>query len=272
MSRVWVGTCSWADHHPFYPEGLPPNQRIAFYAQHFSIVEVDASFYRLMPARNFALWAERTPPGFLFDVKPFRQLTWHDRDQPPTPEVAKAFSASLRPLREAGKLGALLFQFPPWFVYHERNLAYLEGLPAQFPGDRIGIEFRHRSWLEGPHVPELLARLRAQGLVLVVADEPQVGSGSVPPLLEVTNPALAVVRFHGRNAAKWYAKVSTTGERFDYLYSPEELAAWVPKVEQLAQQAREIHLLFNNNAQDYAVRNAGQMRLALHNVPGLEVR
>ncbi len=263
MSRIYVGTSSWADHTNFYPPDLPSNRQISFYARHFPIVEINSTFYRLMPERNFRLWAERTPSGFVFDVKPYRQLTWHDRENPPDDEVFGQFSASLQPLRDAGKLGAVHFQFPPWFVFRPENVAYIRRCRDAFPDDRVSVEFRHRSWLEGEHVPRLLETLREQGVGLTVVDEPQVGSGSVPTVLAVTTPELCIVRFHGRNAKMWYARVKRTGDRFDYLYSEDELREWVPKIAQLAESAREMHIFFNNNNQDYAVRNAGQLTLLL---------
>ena len=263
MTRIYVGTCSWADHTNFYPQGLPANQQITFYAQHFPVVEIDATFYHLIPKRSFELWSGRTPEGFIFDVKPFRQLSWHDREKPPDDEVTKAFSETMQPLRDAHKLGAVHFQFPPWFMYGQRNVDYLKHLRESFPDDRLSVEFRHRSWLEGDHVPALLSTLRESGLSLTVVDEPQIGTGSIPTVLEVTNPDLVIVRFHGRNYQKWYAKVKTTAERFDYLYSEQELKEWVPKVGTLAGKVQEMHLLFNNNAQDYAVRNARQLRMFL---------
>ena len=133
----------------------------------------------------------------------------------------------------------------------------------RFSADRVSVEFRHRSWLEGPHLPALFQTLRQHDIGLTVVDEPQLGTGSVPTVLQVTDPNLVIVRFHGRNYKTWYARVKTTGERFDYLYTPEELGDWVPNVAKLAENAREIHLLFNNNNQDYAVRNARQLRLLL---------
>lgn len=263
MARIYVGTCSWSDHVGFYPPGLPTNQQISYYAQRFPIVEINATFYRLMPARNFALWAERTPPSFLFDVKPFKQLTWHDREHPPERETANAFCESLQPLREAGKLGAIHFQFPPWYVYNERNLDYIHRLGDDYSEERLGVEFRHRSWLEGEALPVVTEALRRDGISLTVVDEPQVGSGSVPTVLEVTQPALVIARFHGRNAKTWYLRAKTTAERFDYLYSEDELRGWAPRLAQLAERADEIHALFNNNAQDYAVQNGRQLRLLL---------
>jgi uncharacterized protein YecE (DUF72 family) len=272
MARIYVGTCSWSDHVGFYPPGLPSNQQIGYYAQRFPIVEINATFYRLMPARSFALWAERTPPGFLFDVKPYKQLTWHDREHQPDRDTAAAFRESLQPLREAGKLGAIHFQFPPWYVYHERNLDYIHRLVEFYGGDRLGVEFRHRSWLEGESLPAVTEALRRDGISLTVVDEPQVGSGSVPTVLEVTQPALVIARFHGRNAKTWYIRAKTTAERFDYLYNEDELRGWTPRLGQLAERAGEIHALFNNNAQDYAVQNGRQLRLLLREgLPGHEI-
>ena len=271
MTRVYIGTCSWSDHKPFYPKGLPSGQQLVYYAQRFPIVEINSSYYRMMPPRNYQLWAERTPPGFLFDVKPFKQITWHARKNPPTVENTAAFSEALQPLRKAGKLGAIHCQFPPWFQYRPENLDYLHLLRDRFAEDALAVEFRNRTWLEGDHLPTLLHDLSSHDIGLSIVDEPQLGSGSAPTLLAVTRPKLAIVRFHGRNAQRWYAHVQTTGERFDYCYSEDELRAWVPNVLQLAESARELHLLFNNNAHDYAVRNARQLRTILCNDTELDV-
>jgi len=271
MGAIYVGTCSWSEFTEFYPPGLPSNQQIAYYAQRFAIVELNASFYRLMPAHNYAAWARRTPAGFLFDVKPFRQLTWHDRREPPTPDVAATFSASVGPLREAGKLGALTFQFPPWFTRSATNLAYLRTLRDQFPNDPLSVEFRHNSWLRPEALPELQQALSEAHIALGIVDEPQVGSGSIPTVPVVTTPELSVVRFHGRNAAKWYAEVERASDRFDYLYSLEELDEWVPKLAVLADQAQQVHVLFNNNVHDYAVTNALQLHERLRLALGSQV-
>jgi uncharacterized protein YecE (DUF72 family) len=263
MTRVYVGTSSWSDHESFYPPDLPSNQQITFYAQHFAIVEINSTFYRLMPARSFGLWAQRTPTRFLFDVKPYRQLTWHDRENPPDDDAFEAFRRSLQPLRDAGKLGAVHFQFPPWFKFETDNVAYLKHCRESLPGDRVCAEFRHRSWLDGDHVGHLVETLRDYDVGLTVVDEPQIGSGTVPTVVAVTTPELSIVRFHGRNAKMWYKKVKRTADRFDYLYTEEELQSWVPNVAELAEEAQEIHIFFNNNQQDYAVRNARQMRALL---------
>ncbi len=272
MSKIYVGTCAWSDHANFYPAGLPSNQQITYYAQRFSVVEIDSTYYRLMPVRNFGLWAERTPEGFVFDVKAFKQLTFHDRKNPPTGEVHGQFSASVQPLRDANKLGALHFQFPPWFMSGERNLDYIRSLRELYPDDLLSVEFRHRSWYAPESYAEVTGALRDAAMGLTVVDEPQIGTGSVPTVAEVTLPALSIVRFHGRNSRMWYAKVKTTAERFDYLYNEDELREWVPRVGELASAADAVHVLFNNNAQDYAVRNSSQLRLLLREgLPGLEV-
>lgn len=271
MTRVYIGTCSWADHKPFYPKGLPSNQQIVYYSQQFPIVEINSSYYRMMPVRNYELWASRTPPGFVFDVKPYKQITWHDRKNPPDAEITEAFSQCLQPLRDANKLGAVHCQFPPWFQYRPDNLDYLHVLRDRFAQDTLAVEFRNRTWLEGEHLPTLFDDLRAHDISLTVVDEPQLGNGSIPTVLEVTKPELVITRFHGRNDQKWYARVKRTAERFDYFYTEDELREWAPKVQQLAESAHELHLLFNNNAQDYAVRNARQLRMILRSDLGLEI-
>lgn len=262
-SNIRVGTCNWADHADFYPRGLKPTDRLGYYAQHFSTVEVDSTYYHLQPARNFALWAERTPPDFDFDVKAYRELTWHDREKEPSAETFERFAESIRPLQEAGKLRSVLFQFPPWFVQSEKNAAYLTTLPEFFPDQTLSVEFRHRSWFLPETREETLDLLRQHQLVHVMVDEPQLGSGSIPRIIAVTNPKLAVARFHGRNRQTWYAKGKTSGDRFDYLYTPQELSEWLPALAQVAPQVDEVHVLLNNNRANYAVRNAKDFQALL---------
>ncbi|MFO7171394.1 MAG: DUF72 domain-containing protein [Bacillota bacterium] len=263
-ARIRCGTCAWADHEEFYPPGLRPGDRLGYYARFFSLVEIDSTFYALQPRRNFAAWAHKTPPGFLFNVKAYGAMTRHHRQPRPgeenLAEVFRRFADAIVPLREAGKLGAIHFQFPPWFVRSPENIRYLAYCREAFPDDLVAVEFRHRSWFADEeataHTLEVLRELRA---VHVVCDEPQVGSGCVPRVVAVTHPALAIVRFHGRNLATWYKKGETSADRFDYLYSREELAEMVPEVQRLAGEAEEVHLLMNNNRSNYAVRNALDM-------------
>jgi uncharacterized protein YecE (DUF72 family) len=261
VAVIRAGTCAWGDHEEYYPKGLPPGDRLAYYARHFSLVEVDSSFYHLQPAKFYGGWADKTPPNFAFNVKAYGAMTKHHREPRPgeedLPEVFRRFDYSVQPLREAGKLKALHFQFPPWFVRSGENREWVQFCREFFKNDIVAVEFRHGSWFQGAAREETLQFLRKLNAVNVICDEPQVGTGTVPAVVAVTDPRLAIVRFHGRNAKTWYMKAETTAQRFDYLYSPEELQEWVrPVQEELAPAAEEVHLLMNNNRANYAVRNA----------------
>ncbi|HEY3367097.1 MAG TPA: DUF72 domain-containing protein [Symbiobacteriaceae bacterium] len=261
MAVIRCGTCAWADHEEYYPKGLPAGERLAYYARHFSIVEVDSSFYHLQPPKWYASWADKTPRDFVFNVKAYGAMTRHHREPRPgeedLTEVFRRFAGSVEPLRESGKLKALHFQFPPWFTCNTENQEWVQYCREFFAEDVVAVEFRHASWFAGSGQDETLAFLRRIRAVNVICDEPQIGSGTVPAVVAVTDPRLAIVRFHGRNARTWYLKAETTAARFDYLYSREELAQWVEPVrEQLEPEAGEVHLLMNNNRANYAVRNA----------------
>ncbi len=256
---IRVGTCAWADHEEFYPPGVRSTDRISYYAQRYPVVEVNSSFYHLLPPRNYAGWAAKTPDDFVFNVKAFGQLTQHRREEPPTREAFSTFRESYQPLVEAEKLRSVLFQFPPWFTDEPRNRDYLRRVAYEMAGHQVVVEFRHTSWLAPDRVPETLGLLADLGLGYVVVDAPQIGTGTAPLVPAVTDADLAYVRLHGRNARTWYKKTQTTGERFDYLYSADELAEWVPCVRDLAERAAEVHVMFNNNRRNYATVNAEQM-------------
>jgi len=256
---IRVGTCAWGDHEDFYPPGLKSTDRISFYANRYPVVEVNASYYHLLPPRNYAGWVAKTPDGFVFNVKAYGVLTWHRREEPPSKAAFEAFRLSYEPLVDGGKLGAVLFQFPPWFVDEKKHRDYLKRVAERMEDDRVVVEFRHTSWLEPDRVPETLGLLSDLGLGYVVVDAPQIGSGTTPLVPAVTLPSLAYVRLHGRNTRTWYKKVETTGERFDYLYNSAELDEWVPKVRELAESAHEVYVMFNNNRRNYATVNAEQL-------------
>ncbi|GBC86669.1 hypothetical protein HRbin12_00667 [bacterium HR12] len=170
------------------------------------------------------------------------------------------FHDALMPLHSAGKLGAVLFQFPQWFVIGRRNREYVLECAERLRDYRIAVEFRHRSWLEGPNAEETLSFLEEHRLPFVCVDMPQGFDSSLPPIAAATAEDLAMVRFHGRNAAAWASRSASASERFRYDYRPEELAEWVPKIRGLAEQAREVHVLMNNCYRDYAVRSARLLR------------
>lgn len=274
MGLIRVGTCAWNDHEHFYPPGLKAGDRLAYYARHFNLVEVDSTYYHLQPRRNFEKWARVTPDDFVFNVKAHRSMTLHERPRPSEETLLDTFAVfreALQPLAEAGKLKALHFQFPPWFVRSREHMDYLRWVRDRLPDATISVEFRHRSWFRGPEeTAETLHLLKGLNYVHTICDEPQIGSGSVPPVVEATHPGLAILRLHGRNAQTWYRRTQTSGERFDYLYTQEELAAWVPPLEALAERVDEVHVLFNNNRADYAVRGARMMQQLLHLTPAAE--
>jgi uncharacterized protein YecE (DUF72 family) len=261
MASIRVGTCAWSDHEEYFPKGLPSGDRLAYYARHFPIVEVDSSFYHLQPPKWYQSWAAKTPADFVFNVKAYGAMTKHHREPRPgeedLAEVFRRFEASIAPLREAGKLKALHFQFPPWFTNKTEHKEWVHFCREYFAQDLVAVEFRHNSWFLGGKQEETLGFLRQIGAVNVVCDEPQVGTGTVPAVVAVTDPRLAIVRFHGRNAHTWYIKAEKTAQRFDYLYATEELQEWISPIQTvLAAQADEVHLLMNNNRANYAVRNA----------------
>ncbi len=258
--RILVGTASWTDHDPFYPRGVTGTQRLAWYARHLPYVEIDSSFYRIPSPRITQTWADRTPPDFIMDIKAFRTMTLHERQAgrpvPPSPEDIGAFEAAVLPLRESGKLGAILYQFPPWFTAAPQSFDELARLRDRHPEDRVAVEFRHRSW-GAPEVWERVTDLLAEArLTYCCVDEPQIGSGTMPPLLATTTSELAMIRLHGRNAQTWYRRVERTGQRFDYFYPPAELEDIGRRVERLAASAREVHVSVNTNRVNQGPVNA----------------
>jgi len=290
-ARILIGTCSWTDPTliacgRFYPPGVnSADDRLRFYAQQFPIVEVDSTYYAPPSERNSALWAARTPEGFVFNVKAYALLTGHParierlpawlREALPAQALSKKNAyrkdfgeyaveklwelhrRALAPLADAGKLGAVLFQFPPWFVSSEANAAYVRELPQRLPGWTLAVEFRGGGWM-AQQADDTLRLLEEAGLAYVSVDEPQAFRSSTPATVAATAP-LAIVRLHGRNASTWDAKTKVASDRFNYLYADDELREWVPRVRELARQTQAVHVLFNNNYEDQGMRNARRM-------------
>ncbi len=288
---IKTGICSWTDktllESGWYPaEANDPESRLRFYSSQFPLVENDATYYALPAVRQSELWARRTPDDFTMNVKAFALLTTHHTDPKRLPkdirealprellearrvyprdlgpevlaELAKRFREALEPLHASGKLGAVLFQYPPWFgISHERKDEILFAKEA-FPDFRLAIEFRNGTWLSERNREETLRFLRDHDLVYVSVDEPQGFPSSIPPIAPATSD-LAVVRFHGRNAQTWRAQTATAAERFAYKYSDQELEEWVPRVLSLAENTDEVHVLYNNCYSDFAVTNAKRM-------------
>lgn len=173
-------------------------------------------------------------------------------------EILRRLRDALEPLHLRGKLGVVLFQFPVWFPISRENKAYLVRIRREFAPYRVAVEFRNATWMADRNLDETLALLAGEDLVYTCVDEPQGFVSSVPPIAAATSD-IAIVRMHGRNAARWDRGARAASERFDYLYSPDELREWVPRVLALAERTREVHVLMNNCYGDYAVRNARDM-------------
>ncbi len=295
-ARIRVGSCSWTDptlisSGRFYPPHVTGAEaRLRHYAEQFDLVEVDSTYYAPPSVRNSRLWVERTPADFMFDVKAFAWLTYHAASPDRLPRrlrdrlpdtlrgrrvvygqdvgareleiVWRIHREALEPLAAAGRLGAVLFQFPPWFTCSRANREYLRTLPRHLPDLPLAVEFRSSDWMDAGAAADTLTLLRETGLTYVAVDEPQGFADSVPPVAAATAP-LAMVRLHGRNRGTWRARTGAASDRFKYLYSDAELEEWVPRVQELAAHARTVHVLFNNNFEDWGMRNARRMAVML---------
>jgi uncharacterized protein YecE (DUF72 family) len=285
--RVLVGTASWTDPTMtaagvFYPSGADSaEERLHYYASTFPVVEVDATYYALPAERTAQLWVDRTPPDFTFDIKAHALMTGQGtetkrlpkaiRDELPgelrekpriyakdmpaelQDQVWSMFREGLAPLAERGQLGSILLQYPKWVFPSSENRAQIED----------AVEFRNGSWLNEKNAERTTRFLAERNIPFVMVDEPQGFKSSVPPDVLVTSSELALVRFHGRNAETWEKKGITPAERFRYLYSRDELSEWVPRIRDVASQAKEVHLMFNNCYANYGTTNAREIAALL---------
>lgn len=284
VGRIKVGTASWTDRtlleSGWYPPAADtPEKRLGHYAKQFPLVEVDATYYSPPAEQTARLWADRTPAGFTFNIKAFSLLTGHptavskiykdlrpetdkknvypgDLSPQAYEEVWSRFLSALDPLAQAGKLGAVLFQFPPWFTIRRSNKQYVLEIERRCRPLRAVFEFRNSSWFDGANRDETLGFLSDHRLPYVCVDMPQGHRSSVPPVLAAT-AELAVVRFHG-HSDKWTSR--DIYEKFGYLYSDDELRGWAPKLRELADAADETHVLMNNCYSSYAQRNASRLQ------------
>lgn len=291
MGRILVGISSWAEPElvrgGFYPPDVKtPAERLSYYASRFSVAEIDSSYHFFPTQRNLALWLENTPDGFTFDVRAFSLFTQHPTPISSIPRTIREKYAgriqaksnvylhhlpdqaaielwailvrTIESFQSAGKLGAVLFQFPPWFHPSPDNFDYIASCREKLAGYQVAVEFRTGSWLE-KHRDETLDFLRRNDIALVCVDEPQGLKSSVPPVCEATAP-LGIVRFHGRNSANWEKKGIPATERFNYLYSQDELEEWVPRINSVAENTKELHVIFKNKHADFPVKNAAHMK------------
>lgn len=301
--EIRVGTASWTDPtmvrgRVFYPRGVSSaDDRLRYYADQFPVVEVDSSYYSLPSRANSLLWADRTPAHFVFHLKAHALMTGQPTevarlpgpliDALPRPLAAAAriyakdlpaalldavwthFIDALAPLRERGKLGGVLLQYPRWFLPTPENKALLADAATRLNGIPAAVELRHRHWFGSERSAGwTLDLLRELGLTHVIVDGPQGLDSSVPRVAAVTAPALAMIRLHGRRSATWEAANVPTVERYRYLYSADELAPLMPLIESAALEATRTIVFFNNCYGNYGATNARELIAALGVTPG----
>jgi uncharacterized protein YecE (DUF72 family) len=292
--RILVGTSSWADPgfvEEWYPPGMAARDRLAWYAQRFDAVEVNSSFYAIPEPGTVARWAEVAPDRFVFDYKLHRALSRHAAQVdslPPdlreglevsgrgrvrlTPELERVLVArtleAVKPLEQAGKLGAFLLQLTPSFSPRRHELDELAGLVEALGGRPLAIEFRHRGWVEGERLERTLEWLSDHGAAFVAVDAPkEVHVPIMPDVDAVTNPDLAYIRLHGRNA-EGYLKGKSVAERFGWDYSDEELQEVAERARGMAEDAGFVHVMFNNNRGADAPTSARKFRMLMDQDPG----
>ena len=302
---VAVGSCSWTDKTliacgRFYPKGCSTAEaRLRYYASQFPLVEVDSSYYAMPSVDNSVRWIERTPANFIFNIKAFRLLTHHQtpldvfpkdiqmalsglnkktvyyRDLPEEIrlEVWRRYREAVAPLKDAGKLHLIHFQFPPWLLRNRAGQDHVRHCAEMMAGYAVSIEFRNRTWFEGEHTASTLAFERELGVVHTVVDAPQEFDSSIPQVWEATHPRFAYVRLHGRNAATWNVKGATAAsDRFNYDYSDIELSALGGRIAKLAERGLDVDVVFNNNMEDQGQRNARSLTGMLAELKVVDVR
>lgn len=280
--KILVGTASWSDPGfvaDWYPKSLPAGERLPFYAQFFNFVELNSSFYGIPSAKQVERWCMQTPKDFTFDVKLHKMLSRHAAGpESLTPDlrklaaltptgkvqltpqmeeaVAKRFLDEIEPLRTSGKLGALLLQLSPSFSPRHHKLRDLENLLSILSPCPVAVEFRNTGWVTEKNLPLVQEFLQKHHATFVAVDAPDTPHFmSMPWVNLVTNPKLSYIRCHGRNA-EGYIKGRTVAERFNYQYSEQELREIADKARQMAEESAETHVVYNNNASDYAIQSA----------------
>lgn len=247
--KDWVG--------PFYPPGTSDKAMLEYYSTRYDLLELDYTYYTMPVPRTLAGMCARTPDSFTFCIKAHKSMT-HEVSGDPA-EVKAAFGRfmdAVKPLADAGKLGCVLVQFPWSFRPSNENAAYIAGLTGLLPGVTVTVEFRNTEWVQ----ERTFGLLRRSGLGFCCVDEPRL-RGLFPPLAVATSP-VAYVRFHGRNAAKWW-KHEQAWERYDYLYSPDELEEWIPRIRELSERVAHTLVLFNNCHTGQAATNADMLKQML---------
>jgi len=288
--KILIGTASWSDPgfvERWYPKKMPAHERLGWYAQHFEMVEVNSTFYSVPDPRTVERWCAATPNDFVFDVKLHQLFSFHSTQSkllPPALQrlastdakgkvsvsrelrdaMLEVFVGTMSILHSAGKLGVFLLQLSPAFSPRKHQLDELEPVISRLRDYSLAIEFRNRNWVVGDQLKSTLDFLRKRNLGFVNIDAPPEEHFSIVPsdLTEVTNSSFSYLRLHGRDA-KAYLTGKTVAKRFDYDYSKDEIEEVAERSRELANEAKAVHVVFNNNNLDYAPRAAIRLRKAL---------
>ncbi len=263
MFKVGTSGFSYADWKGhFYPKGISERDMLAFYAERYPMVEINATYYKVPAVKNVRAMVEKVPEGFEFVVKAHQSIT-HDRESPE--RSLPPFLEAIEPMQEAGQLGCLLFQFPNSFRHSESSMQFVHDLRQELPREWPSVmEFRHSGWLRG----SVYEALSSWQMGFDNCDMPAI-RGLMPPTDLVTSD-IAYVRLHGRNAGAWYDH-DQAWERYDYSYSDQELVEWVPRLLDIARRARKAYVVFNNHPRGQSAQNADTMRRKLAEAdPGAE--
>lgn len=284
MGGILVGTSGWS--YPsgrgtwngvFYPARRPKGfDELAWYASHFDTVEVNSTFYRPMEPALAAGWVRRTPAAFLFSVKLYQKFTHPDMylkgtgaaGWDVTRDDLDQFRRGIDPMAEAGKLAAILLQFPPSFRRAPAARAYLDWLLDALAVYPLAVELRHRSWSDA--AAETAAALAARGAAWALIDEPKFRTSIRQSLSGSSGGAgdLVYVRLHGRNAAQWWEH-DRSEDRYDYLYSADELRPFAEAARDASQAKKRVAMYMNNHFSAKSVANAAILRHQLGQiVPG----
>ena len=302
---IRIGTASWADKGlvdtgRFYPRHVnTPAARLRYYATQFPLVEIDTSFYSIPTQQAARQWAERTPEDFVMNIKAFRLFTGHQTSPAVLPaEVREAlpqvlklksmlyfhempgelldalwahFTDALEPLQQAGRLGLVHFQFPPWLLRNRAGHAHVAHCVERMEHCKISVEFRNISWLDAEHARETMIFQRTLGVVHTIVDEPQGFTNSVPAVWETSVDDHALIRMHGRNSMTWNDTSNLSSGRFNYDYDEAELEGLARQIQRLDERGLKIDVVLNNNAEDQAQRN-GLSLMKLMSEIGANVR
>ncbi len=247
---IFIGTAGFSYQDwkgAFYPERQDKKSMLEYYSSRFPVVEINSTWHALPSPNSTLSMARRTAPHFQFIIKAYKGLT-HARED--NAEEFKLFRDVLRPMEDHGKLACVLAQFPWGFKNNERNREYLRLFRERLPSQDTVVEFRNEGWI----TDETLDLLRELSMGFCCVDEPRL-KGLVKPHVILSGDT-GYVRFHGRNYETWWDSARKSWERYDYLYSEEELAEWVPGLLRLDDEASRTFAIFNNHYRGKAPRNA----------------